>query len=132
MKVSDFKIIKYFTAREVRATGAKLKYVDKRVIICLDRVRKHFGIRIKINHLSTGKHAPGSYHYVTEERDCLAVDFKFRPGRGKKMPPKNKVVQVMIDCGFRGIGVYGWGFHGDVRDKCALWKRVRGIYLPLI
>ncbi len=132
MKAEDFKHIDHFTAKEIRRTGAKLKDVDIMVIYHLNILRGYLGIPIKITCLSTGKHTPKSYHYVTEDRLCWAVDFKLCPGRGRKMPPKNKVVQAMLDAGFTGIGIYSTFYHGDIRGYYALWKRVRGIYLPLV
>lgn len=127
MKGSDFRQIKYFTAKEVRATGARLKDVNYNTIWTLNQFRKLIGMPVKITSLTTGKHASQSFHYTGR-----AVDFKVCPGRGKRRPSHNTVVQKMLEAGFLGVGVYKNFYHGDDRIRPALWKRVNGIYLPLV
>ena len=127
MKPEDFKHITYFTQKEIEATGANIKDIDYRLIWKLNWIRYYFGYPIKITSLTTGRHEDRSYHYKG-----LAVDFKFLPGRGYKQPHPNSVVQQLLTEGFKGIGVYKTFYHADLRNNTALWKRVNGVYLPLI
>jgi len=124
MKSEDFESIKYFTEQEVLATGAKLVDVERTLIGRLDLLRAKLGCPIGLNSLTTGRHVTQSYHYQGVAADIrIPITMK---------PAAHVVVQAAIDIGFRGIGVYTWGFHVDLRENCALWKRVDGNYLPLI
>lgn len=123
MDINEFKEkIRNFTVEEVKAVGSRVEDISPRVFYRLDSLRYNLGVPIKITSLDQGVHVDGSYHNYG-----LAVDYRLL-----KYVPKNKVLQVMLDCGFRGIGVYHGFYHADVRDEYALWKRVNGIYLPLI
>ena len=112
-----------FSIREVLDTGSQLRDIDATTMFNVQKVRSRLGVPIKLTSIirggDKGQHPLGK-----------AVDFKVLDEHYASNP--NKVVQVMLDCGFRGIGVYSWGFHGDTRLEFKMWKRVKGIYLPLV
>lgn len=120
MTVEDFESygIRYFTANEVKATGASLKDVQPRLIQHLDRFRGFIGQPVHLieNGLTTGKHTSGTH------RDGIAADIYTSP-----LDP-----QIAFKCAlkadFRGIGLYyiyehGWeSMHLDLRSEYGFWR----------
>jgi len=127
MKTAYFvKHIKHFNLSEIRkASYLGIESIDSHLMYTLDKLREKLGVPIKITELNKGKHVKGSWH--TRFKKCRAVDFKVLGSI-----PKNKVLQAMLDVGFKGIGMYHGFYHGDVRPRYKLWKRIKGKYLPLI
>lgn len=125
----DFKNLEYFSEKEITSLGCDPEEINYILMLRLDILRRKLGCPIKITSLTNGKHATKSLHYPKNTKSglCEAVDFKVL-----KPKAKQKVLQTMIDVGFRGIGVYSWGFHGDIRKNCALWQYANGVYLPLV
>lgn len=131
MTRADFKEIEFITEKEVRATGANPADVQKILLKNFDPLRRKIGLRFYLlsNGLTTGD------HHAVEHGRGLAMDGYFR---GRFEP--NTVVEMALDAGFRGIGVYYNGnmisFHFDLRSLVQLWKAIKGpdgqwIYLPL-
>ncbi len=126
--------ITYFKIKEVTAVGSEVEDISLTLMDNLDALRHNLikydkKVKIRITSLTGGSHAKRSLHNPENNgsRECEAVDFKVI---GKIS--KNNVVQEMIDAGFTGIGVYHGFYHGDIRQFCKLWKRIKGKYLPLI
>jgi hypothetical protein len=126
MNDSELEFIRHFPRPEIEATGSDVRHVKVITLMRLDFVRDQLGLKIKITCLTTGIHEPKSFHYTGD-----AVDWKFLEPK-EKWPPQNKVIQTCLDAGFKGIGVYDWGYHCDNRHDYALWKRIVELYLPLV
>ena len=126
MKASDFQMIKHFTAKEARATGAKLKDIDVELFYTISLFRSLHGRAVKIpkNGISSGDHSPKSRHYRTKTRLADGIDVYFRTKDGPV--DYRKVIVDALIVGFKGIGVYWNGkklsFHFDLRPKLAFWR----------
>jgi hypothetical protein len=125
MQLSDFNGIRYFTAEEVEATGAKIEDVQENTIITIDRLRAELGRPIKLvrNGITTGKHS-SHRHY-----NGNAIDFTID---GLSHKEAVQVALLMASVGFRGIGVYfngsSYSFHGDFRANLTTWFGVKAGY----
>lgn len=128
MTKTEAKSLHYFSWNEIAATGADPKDVNSILMEHMDALRDlgQCPIRLIRNGLTTGKHA------AKEHPSGLACDWYWAPGRGKKKPTKNQTVQLALDVGFTGIGVYNTAFHCDLRGSTKLWTRKNGVYLPLV
>lgn len=125
MTKENFKLITYFTQKEIETTGAKIEDIDFRTLKTLDRLRSKIGIPIKlqINGITTGRHS-SPYHKFGK-----AVDFYF-------IKPINfrLVYDKMLLIGFNGIGIYWNGkmysYHGDSGDSFRFWKakKIKGVW----
>ena len=134
MTKDQIKALKFFSYREITAVCDNPDKVDARVFDCLEAVRAIVGLPFTLTSLTKGKHVAGSMHYLG-----LAVDFRVNAGgrAPSKMPSVNRIIEVMLDSGFRGIGYYPeylprLVFHGDIRGRVQLWTRVSGQYRDLI
>jgi len=124
MKKSDFKkFAPYFTAKEVTATGAKLKDVNIRLLIALFRLRKLLGRRIKLikNGMTTGKHKS------KEHPDGEAADIAFYIKDGEiNVDPLHACCMM---AGFKGIGIYHntrvYSVHLDIGKRFRRWTAVK-------
>lgn len=137
MSIYDFEVnkdffetyVSYFSLNEILKLKCDPAEIHPDIMLTIDALRYVIGRPIVITALTNGKHAEKSLHNPKNNtsQKCEAIDFKIvRP------PQKNKCIQSMLDVGFHGIGVYSWGFHGDIRKKHALWRRENGVYKPLI
>jgi uncharacterized protein YcbK (DUF882 family) len=119
----DFKYLKHFTLNEIKPHIKELKDVKANLIYTLEMLRDKVNAPITITSITQGTHAKNSYHYKG-----LAVDFKI----DLTQIPRNKILQAMLDSQFKGVGIYDWGFHGDIREEYALWKFENNQYLTLV
>jgi uncharacterized protein YcbK (DUF882 family) len=134
MNKDQIKALQFFTAKEIATVCDDPEKVDARVFDCLEAVRAIIGLPFTLTSLTKGVHVPRSLHYLG-----LAVDFRVNTdGRSpSKVPSANRIVEIMLDCGFRGIGYYPeylprLVFHGDIRGRVQLWSRSAGAYCDLI
>jgi len=115
--------VRFFSAEEIEATGAKLRRVQRRLVYALDDFRAILGCPVILLHngMTTGEHA--SYTHGIG----LAVDIAFREANH----PKNMRALPMMAAavGFRGIGVYwggtGYSMHLDLGMVFRQWARWR-------
>jgi len=113
--------VRFFSAEEIEATGAKLHRVQRRLIYALDDFRRALGCPVILLHngMTTGDHA--SYTHGIG----LAADIAFREADH----PKNmRVLPMMaVSVGFRGIGMYwngvGYSMHLDLGMTFRQWVR---------
>ncbi len=116
--------INNFTFKEIEDNCLNPDNIGLGLILKLDKLRNTLRLPINILDLNRLKHAENSYHY---KLPCSAVDFRVIGDI-----EENKLLQAMLDVGFKGIGFYDTGFvHGDIRPKFALWRRIKGIYYPM-
>ena len=118
---TDFKGIDHFTFEEVCLVCDPYKTsID--LIITLDELRHDLGVGFVIHDINLLKHGANSYHYKG-----MAVD-----GHFTKKIHRNIILQRALTAGFNGIGMYPWGWHFDIRNDVALWKRPNDNYLPMV
>lgn len=134
MTKDQIKALQFFSAKEIAAVCDNPDKVDARVFECLEAVRAIVGLSFTLTSLTKGKHVAGSLHHLG-----LAVDFRVNADdrSPSKMPSVNRIIEIMLDSGFRGIGYYPeylprLVFHGDIRGRVQLWTRVSGQYCDLI
>jgi len=116
---SDFVLIKYFTALEIKCTGAKLGEVDYNLIHSLDRVRHMFDkpIHLCVNGLTSGEHQSELH------RQSKAVDFYVKDISDTEIV---KLCLIGASIGFTDFGVYDNGsgvysFHFALGKELKTW-----------
>jgi hypothetical protein len=120
MKNEDFRKFKNFSYKEVAATGANILMLRMRLFHYLQSFRNTIDRKVIIleNGLNSGEHK-SLFHQNSE-----AVDFTLDPDEGEI--DVNYIVAILIQTGFKGIGVYWNGeiysFHADLRYIAGLWK----------
>lgn len=123
MLEENFSEIKYFTADEIKKTGADIKDVQLKTIMAIDQYRKFIGqpVYLADNGITSGGHK------AEEHPKGLAID-----NYVKREITADQAVKCALMAGFRGIGVYWNGimysFHFDLREKFEFWtgKKVLG------
>lgn len=119
----QFTGIRYFTAKEVRRTGADLRDVKRRLLVTLDKFRHEVGRPVSLlpNGMTTGHHQ--SWTHVAG----IAADIAFHDGESPVSPVH--YTMVAIACGFRGVGWYWNGTalsaHLDLGTGYRQWARWR-------
>jgi len=135
----DWSLIDYFKPEEFDdpLVPGSNKYMSPATILSLENLRDFTGWPI-ITHNKFGLrgcvcvdpdgHSENSYHYVSHEKGCSAVDWHF----ACDADPREQAMMV-LQSGFTGIGIYydwSWngkslpaGFHTDFRDHPQIWKR---------
>ncbi|GAG31695.1 unnamed protein product [marine sediment metagenome] len=122
MKASDFRLIEYFSLKEVERTGANVPLVKFLTIFFLDKFRKAIKRRVYLlaNGLNSGKHK-SKKHPDGEAVDCYI--------KGKLIALT--VFKAAIKAGFRGIGIY-WNpykkeyrFHFHINGDYQFWSAIR-------
>jgi hypothetical protein len=125
--------IRFFTAKEVRATGAHLVDVRAELITTLEQFRRKIGCAVMLIHggMTTGKHR-SPYHKKGKAADFVLAE------------PRD--AEVVIACAYRagatGIGIYHndktYSYHIDVGDTYRSWSGYKHVkqdewaYAPLI
>lgn len=129
MRAEDVKYLKNFTLYEIENVCSDIKTVSFKTIQMLDELRNLIKKPIAITEINLREHSPASQHYPKNTISALseAVDFKILGGYAN-----NEILQLMLDVGFTGIGIYKTFFHGDTRIRHKIWKRIKGIYLPIV
>ena len=113
--------IRYFTASEIEATGARLPEIQIRLMQHLDRFRSMLGQPVQLvkNGLTSGQHK-SQLHKMGVAVDCTVRDFQ-----------PEEILKTALECDFKGIGLYcregaGWvSFHLDLRQDLGLWVGAR-------
>jgi hypothetical protein len=118
MLSENFKSLKFFTQREVEATGANIKDVQLGLMLGIDLFRGKIDALIHLlkNGMTTGDHK------AEEHPKGEAIDFYFDIAMDIR-----KFIVTAILCGFRGIGIYindkgQISFHLDLRPDLTIWK----------
>lgn len=119
----QFIDLRYFSAAEVRAAGARVASVQRRLFVTLDRFRLELGRTVDLLYdgLTTGKHR--SY---THEAG-LAADICFRESEGVVNVRHAGILALHV--GFTGVGVYwngaAYSMHLDLGWTLRQWVRWR-------
>jgi hypothetical protein len=120
MTKSNFSMIKHFTEKEIKATGAEIADVDFFTIKKIDWVRMRCGLPITLpkNGITSGKHR-SFYHKAGKAVDFYLIqEIHFR-----------QVIKFMLEAGFTGIGLYWNGkiysYHGDTGNDYRFWKAIK-------
>lgn len=134
MSPAEIKALQFFTAKEIAKVCRDAAKVDRRVFDALEKVRAAVGLPFTLTSLTGGAHVEGSLHYLG-----LAVDWQIETKNAdpRDIPTANRVIEIMLDSGFHGIGYYPeynprLVFHGDVRGRTQLWTRAGGKYCDLV
>jgi len=124
MRKSDFKkFAPFFTWQEAARTGAKIKDIKVRLFMCLFRLRKLLGRRVKLikNGLTTGRHKS------LEHPDGMAADITFYIRDGEINI--GFLYACCVLAGFKGIGIYHNGrvysVHLHIGKRLRRWTAVK-------
>ena len=122
MNQSNFRLIKYFTQKEVEATGANIEDVDFDALNALDDLRDYLNCPIYLIHngMTTGKHKSDG-HVKGLAIDCyISYDIHYY-----------KVFQAALKFGFNKIGIYWNGsiysYHLEIAWVPAFWMGTKKI-----
>jgi hypothetical protein len=142
MSETDWKACRVLS-RDKRNHWGDSSKVCREVVRTLDDALSSLGyqgLSPIVTAATQGEHAKGSYHYPTDERPGLAIDFMLPHCKRNELPD---VFIHLLRFPFGGIGAYSeWslakglpaigGFHVDARPtgKKALWLKGRdGLYV---
>lgn len=130
---ANTQYLKLRTERDMQHNWGDLQLIDRSIIRTLDMWAARHKIAIIVTCGSGGKHVDGSYHYPTQDRLGIALDFMMPNVRRRELPD---LLLKLLAFPFGGVGIYSeWklapnlpsigGFHVDMRPSSikATWLK---------
>lgn len=117
------KISKYFSAEEFRCPETHILFVDPELLLMLDALREAIGHALYVTSGCRSEEynakiggAERSRHITKRTQPCTAVDIKCRSSA-----MRYQLIQLAMELGFGGIGVYKHHVHLDNRETPTMW-----------